>query len=176
MKSYRLLVTSAAVGVLAFATIGPASAALTGPSTATFEVTAGSLAITVPASANLGTKPNTVLAGTVSGPLGQVQVNDARSGTAGWVASVISTSFVPTPAGTALAASAVSYTVGSVNQVGTAVYTPANRPDLTAVGPVLTATAVTGDNSATWNPTITVAVPGGALAAIYTATVTHSLV
>jgi hypothetical protein len=169
-----LLVTTAAVGVLALGTVGPASAALSGPSTATVEVTAGSLAITVPASANLGTKANSVLAETVSGPLGQVQVNDARSGATGWVASVISTTFAP-PAGTAIAASAVSYTIGTVTKVGTATHTPANAPNLTGVSVVLSASAVTGDNSATWNPTINVLVPGGSLAAVYTATITHSV-
>jgi len=32
------------------------------------------------------------------------------------------------------------------------------------------------DNSATWNPTIHVAVPGGTAAGTYTATITHSVV
>ena len=42
-----------------------------------------------------------VQAGTISGPLGQVQVNDARSAAAGsgWVASVISTAFWTPPPG-----------------------------------------------------------------------------
>ena len=49
-------------------------------------------------------------AGTISGPLGQVQVTDARSAAAGsgWIASVISTAFTP-PAGPAIPASNVSY-------------------------------------------------------------------
>jgi hypothetical protein len=40
----------------------------------------------------------------------------------------------------------------------------------------VTATGITGDNSATWNPTITIAVPGGMAAGIYSATITHSVV
>lgn len=39
----------------------------------------------------------------------------------------------------------------------------------------MTATGITGDNSATWNPTITVAVPGGMAANVYSATITHSV-
>ncbi len=41
--------------------------------------------------------------------------------------------------------------------------------------PVVTATGITGDNSATWNPTITVTVPGGTVAGTYSAVITHSV-
>jgi hypothetical protein len=118
-----------------------------------------------------------VAGGTISGPLGQVQVNDARSAAAGsgWVASVIATAFTP-PTGPAIPANRVGYTVGVVTPVGTATYTPNNPPDLTAVSPAVTATGITGDNSATWNPTINVAVPGGMAANTYNATITHSVV
>jgi hypothetical protein len=149
-----------------------------GPSAATITVTAGVLEISVPASAgNLGTRANTVSGGTISGLLGQVQVSDARGAAAGsaWVASVISTAFIP-PTGTAIAASAVSYTAGTVTKTGTATYVANNPTDLTAVIPAVTASGITGDNSATWNPTINVAVPGGMAAAVYSATITHSVV
>jgi hypothetical protein len=140
-------------------------------------VQGGFLSITVPTDAgNLGTRTNTVTGGTVSGPLGQVQVNDARSAAAGsgWVASVISTAFTP-PAGPTIPASAVSYTAGPITKVGTATYVPNNPGNLTGVSPAVTATGITGDNSATWNPTINVAVPGGTIAAVYSATITHSV-
>lgn len=133
--------------------------------------------ISVPTDAgNLGTRANSVAGGTISGPLGEVQVNDARSAIAGsgWVASAISTAFTP-PSGPAIAASAVSYSSGTIAKIGTATYT-ANEPgNLTGVAPVVTATGITGDNSATWTPTITVAVPGGMAANVYTATITHSV-
>jgi hypothetical protein len=160
--------------MLALGSAIPASA-----TTGTITITAGSLSITVPADAgNLATKAETVAAATVSGPLGEVQVNDARNPVAGsgWVASVISTSFVPVPAGTAIAASAVGYTVGTITKVGTATYTANNPPNLVGVTPAVTATGITGDNSATWNPTISVAVPGGTAVGVYTATITHSIV
>ena len=174
MRISRLLLATA-TGVLGLGFAAPASA---GPTTATLTITGGALAITVPTSpVSLGTRANTVGGGTISGVLGVVQVSDARSAAAGsgWVASVISTAFTP-PAGPAIAAGAVSYTAGTITKVGTAVYTANDPPDLTGVSPAVTATGITGDNSATWSPTISVLVPGGMAAGTYTATITHSVV
>lgn len=72
-------------------------------------------------------------------------------------------------------ASAVGYTVGPIVKVGTATYTANDPADLTGASPAVTATGITGDNSATWNPTINVAVPGGMAANSYLATITHSV-
>ncbi len=169
----RQLLLATATSLFALGTALPASA-----TTGTITITAGSLSITVPADAgNLASKANTVLAETVSGSLGQVQVNDARNAAAGsgWVASVISSAFTP-PAGPAIAASAVGYTAGTITKVGTATYVANNPPNLTGVAPAVTATGITGDNSATWNPTISVAVPGGTATGVYSAIITHSIV
>ncbi|MDQ1517801.1 MAG: hypothetical protein QOE80_3631 [Actinomycetota bacterium] len=174
MRTHRLLIAIAA-GMLTLGIALPASA---DPTAAAVTVVGGVLAITVPTdSGNLGTRANTVAGGTIRGSLGQVQVNDARSAAAGsgWVASVISSAFTP-PAGTAIAASAVGYTAGVITKVGTATYTANNPPDLTGVSPAVTATGITGDNSATWNPTINVLVPGGMAAGVYSAIITHSVV
>lgn len=171
----RRLLAAAVAGLFVLGSVQSASAA---PTPATLTVTGGSLGITVPSTtADLGTRANTVQAGAVSGPLGQVQVNDARSAAAGsgWVASVISTAFTP-PSGPAIAASEVGYAAGTIVKVGTATYTANNPPNLTGVVPAVTATGITGDNSATWNPTITVTVPGGMAAGTYSATITHSVV
>ena len=174
-KRTRALLVGLAVGALMLGIIVPAAAADT---TATVTVTGGFLTITAPTTAgNLGTRGNSVGGGTISGPLGQVQVEDARGAAAGsgWVASVISSAFTP-PAGPAIAASAVSYNAGVVTKVGTATYTANNPSNLTGVSPAVTATGITGDNSATWNPTITVNVGGGMAAGVYSATITHSVV
>lgn len=176
--STRSLLVAVAAGILLLGLAAPASGETTGPSAATITVQGGTLAITVPTDAgNLGTRANTVAGGTISGPLGQVQVNDARSAVAGsgWVASVISTAFTP-PAGPAIPASAVGYTAGTITKVGTATYTANDPVNLTGVAPAVTASGITGDNSATWNPTINVAVPGGMAAGVYSATITHSVV
>ena len=169
-----LAATAVAAALLAQGTL-PAAAADT---PATLTVTGGTLSISAPtASANLGTRANSVQGGTITGALGVVQVNDARSAAAGsgWVASAISTAFTPT-AGPAIAASAVSYTARTITKVGTATYAANDPSALTAVARVVTATGITGDNSATWSPTITVTVPGGMAANTYAATITHSVV
>ena len=175
----RLLLTTTLAATLALVTLaGPAGADTTGTTTATLTVTGGALAITVPVDAgSLGTRANSVGGGTISGLLGQVQVTDARSAPAGsgWVASVISTAFTP-PAGPAVAASAVSYSAGTITKVGTATYTANNPGNLTGVSPAVTATGITGDNAATWTPTITITLPGGMAAGTYSATITHSVV
>ncbi|MEA2506798.1 MAG: hypothetical protein QOH48_1416 [Actinomycetota bacterium] len=174
----RALFLTTIVMMLILAIALPISAVAAGDSAATITVQGGFLSITVPPNAgNLGTRSNTVNGGTISGALGQVQVNDARSAAAGsgWVASVISTAFTP-PAGPAIAASAVSYSVGTITKVGTATYTANDPGNLTGVSPAVTATGITGDNSATWNPTVTVTVPGGMAAGVYSATITHSVV
>jgi hypothetical protein len=165
-------------GTLAFAVALPASAATSGTTDASVTVTGGFLSITVPANAgSLGSLTNTVGGGTISGPLGQVQVEDGRSAAAGsgWVTSVISSAFTPS-AGPTIAASAVSYTAGAITKVGTATYTANNPGNMTGVAAAVTASGITGDNSATWTPTIHVAVPGGMAAGTYTAIITHSVV
>jgi hypothetical protein len=153
---------------------GSASA---GTSDATITIEGGSLSITVPSeTVDLGTFVNVVGGGSVTGQLGEVKISDARSAAAGagWVASAISTAFTPL-AGPALAASEVEYAVGDMTKVGTATFESHDREDMTAVAPVITATAITGDNSATWNPAITVVVPGGMAAGVYSAIITHSV-
>jgi hypothetical protein len=174
MRTRSLLVVLAA-GLLSLGIALPASADTT---TASVTVTGGTLTISAPAAAgSLGSIANSVSGGTISGTLGQVQVNDARSAAAGsgWVASVISTAFTPS-AGPTIAASFVSYTAGTITKVGTATYTANNPGNLTGVSAAVTATGITGDNSATWTPTINVAVPGGTVATTYSAIITHSVV
>ena len=104
-------------------------------------------------------------------------MNDARSAAAGsgWVASVISTAFTPRPARRS-ARAAVGYIAGPITKVGTATFTANDPTDLTGAVPAVTATGITGDNSATWNPTITVTVAGGKAAGVYSGTITHSVV
>lgn len=169
----RRALAASIVGLLALGIAMPAIAA----TPATITITGGALEISAPTTGvALGTLTNTVGGGTISGALGQVQVNDARSAAAGsgWVASAISSAFTPA-AGPAIAASAVAYTAGTITKVGTASYIANDPGNLTGVSPVVTATGITGDNSATWNPTISVAVPGGMAAGVYSATITHSV-
>ena len=176
MRTSPAFLCTVFVGMLTLGTAVPASAVdLT---TATVTITAGVLAISASGSAgNLGTRSNTVSGeAVISGSLGQVRVIDARSAAAGsgWVASAVSSAFAP-PTGPELAGSLVSYVAGPIEKVGTATYEANDPSGLKTVQAVVTATEITGDNSATWTPTISVAIPDGMAAGVYAATITHSV-
>jgi hypothetical protein len=179
MNKRSLLVvaaTASAAGMVMLAIAGQASA-VPGGTTATVTVQTGFLTLSVPVDAgNLGTVVDTVPGSSISGTLGQVQVSDARSSIAGsgWVATVSSSAFTPST-GATIAASAVGYTAGAITKVGTASYLGSNPADLTAAVAAVTATGITGNNSATWTPTIHVFVAGGTLAGVYSGTITHSV-
>jgi hypothetical protein len=170
----RALLLAGGGGVLMLGLAGPACA---GETSATVTVTGGALSMTVPVSAgNLGTRENTVSGGTISGQLGEVQVSDARAAAAGsgWVVTVISTAFTP-PSGPTIGAAEVGYTAGAITKVGTATFTANNPANLTGVVSAVTATGITGDDSATWDPTINVFVAGGMAAGVYSGTITQSV-
>lgn len=170
-----VLSACAALGVAA----GSADAASN--TTTTFAVNAGALGVTVPASASLGAgNPGT----SISAALGSVSVSDARALlTAAWTASATSTAFT-TGGGTTpetIANSNVSYWSGAATATtGLGTFTPgqANAGAAVTMGSTVTAFTLAsgvGNNSATWNPTIVVAVPSAAVAGTYTGTVTHSV-
>ena len=81
----------------------------------------------------------------------------------------------PRSSGPTIGAASVGYTAGPITKVGTATFTANDPPDLTGAVAAVTATGITGDNSATWNPTINVAVAGGKAAGTYSGTITHSV-
>lgn len=179
MRTRTPLALAAAAAALAAGAglASPASATVTHVSVA---IDAGSLSITVPVTTpatpvDLGSLP-VVDGGKINGSLGQVQVLDNRNASAGasWVASVISTAFAP-PAGPAIGAANVGYIAGAITAQGTVTLVANNPPDLTGVTAAVTASAITGNNSATWNPTIEVTVPGGLASGIYTGMITHSV-
>ena len=168
-----LAACSFAIAAVGFGATLPASASGTA---LTLTLTGGSLEISAPATADLGSA-TTNSAGTVySAQLGDIVVTDDRgaSAGAGWVASAISTALTP-PAGPAIAATYISYTDGTITTTGTV--TVANNDPTTIIGvsPVVTATAVTGSNTATWNPTLTIHIAGTFVAGVYTGSITHSV-
>ncbi len=170
---HALVGASTGILILTGLVAAPPASAATG---VTLTVIGGALSISVPASVDLGTWTNSVSGGTISAELGQVQVLDARSAAAGsgWVASVISTALTPA-SGPTIGAASIGYSAGSITKVGTATYTDNDPSTLNGVVPAVTASGITGDNSATWNPTIDVHVSGGTAAGRYTGTITHSL-
>jgi len=155
--------------------IVPAVATSVTPTTLT--ILAGSLSISAPSgTVNLGTISASGLVQVVVGSLGEVQVADNRNAVAGsgWVASVISTAFTPA-VGPAIAATYVSYSAGTIATVGTVTAVDNEPLSLSGVAPAVTATGITGINSATWSPDITINVPAGMVAGTYYATITHSI-
>jgi hypothetical protein len=181
VRTTASLATAALLVLAAVSAAMPADAATSGGTTTTFVVNSGALAITVPATANLGSgNPG----GSISAQLGSVSVTDTRALlTAAWTTSATSSSFTTGGATTAetIANSAISYWSGPATATtGTGTFTPgqANVGAAQALGSSRTAFALSagvGNNSATWNPTIVVAVPAAAVGGTYTGTITHSV-
>jgi hypothetical protein len=181
------VLATAVAGALVIPTV--AQAAPTADTTVTFEVLAGTLDIVAPATADLGT--GAVPGAALSGSLGAVTVTDTRAGAdASWTARVTSTDFT-TGGGTApetVLASEIDYwSGGATATTGSGTFTPA-QASAAAAAPLgnaptdpLTALAAfthasgTGNNTATWNPTLVVNVPLDSQAGVYTGTVTHSV-
>jgi ice-binding like protein/uncharacterized protein DUF11 len=139
-------------------------------------VVLGALSITAPAGADLGSAPP---GGTISAMLGIVQVTDDRAGLVGWTATTSSTDFTTgkATAPETIPVRDVRYLIsGFISTTGSATFTPTPITTMSATAQgVVTATNVDGDNSASWNPVIQVLVPAGAIAGLYSATITDSV-
>lgn len=180
MGPRRVLAVAVAAGLLTLGAVVPAAAkpTETGTATVTVTVTGGTLEISVDTTPrSLGRRASTAKAATVSGPLGQVVVRDRRGAPegSGWVASVVSTSF-RSRTGPAIPASDIRYTAGPIKRVGSATYTADDPQNLTHAKPAVTASNISGNNTASWNPTLHVDITSGLAAGVYTATITHSVV
>ncbi|MFC4536496.1 ice-binding family protein [Sphaerisporangium dianthi] len=137
----------------------------------------GALFISVPSNADLGSA--TAGAATVSAHLGDVTVTDTRdTPVATWTTTVSSTDFTTggaTPPET-ISKGSIGYSPGpATSTTGDATFTPAATGSLSSPRTAFSASDGTGDNSATWNPTITVTLPTDVVAGTYTATITHSV-
>jgi len=152
----------------------PATGTLGSGCSVTVGIIAGPLSMTAPANAILSAAAP---GGQSTGTLGQVQVTDDRGFGADWTATVSSTNFTTggssaetIPAGNA------TYAITSPVTTGTATFTNISTVNLSGnPQAVVGATSVNGNTTDTWNPTIQVAVPAGAIGGTYSATVTHSV-
>jgi hypothetical protein len=178
-----------AVALTMFAAV-PANAAVIpditdGANSVTVIVIPGAFSITSAAAGMAGDGlgvPTTADGVDVSGMKSVVNVLDARAGSAGWVASVKASAF--SLVGAELGAEPDESMAGAV-----VTYTPANlipvgNSDATAVGvltltdelqDIVTAPNTSGFNTAVWDGDLSVAIPSSALAGVYTATITHSI-
>lgn len=176
------MITVGAVLAVSIGLLTPAHAATSGDTTTTFTLTAGSLAITAPASSDLGSVATG--SATTSAQLGAVQVSDGRGALLGtWTGSVSTTDFT-TGGGTAnekITKSSIDYWSGAATaSSGVGVFTPGQLTSLLKVTlstgrTAFSAASVVGNNSVTWNPTVIVNVPSAAVAGGYTGTITHSI-
>ncbi len=183
MRARKLLVVAAITVVATGVISGTASAAPTDTGVVTFDVDAGTLDITVPATADLG-------GGTaglpLSGELGPAIVDDGRaSADASWETTVTTTDFT-TGAGVpseTVPAAVVDYWSGPATATtGDGTFTPGQADPAAAaaldnVDPLTAFTHAggTGNNTASWNPTLVVNIPLANVAGVYTGTVTHSV-
>jgi hypothetical protein len=141
----------------------------------------GPLSISVPSTADLGSGAP---AGTISANLGTVTVTDVRNDvTASWTATVSGTDFT-TGGGTAaetITRSAVSYWSGpATSTTGVGTFTPGqsnagNAQTLTTSRTAFSMGPGTGNNTASWNPSLRINVPAAAVAGTYIGTVTHTV-
>jgi hypothetical protein len=176
------IIASAAVmflggaGVLTFAV--PAFAATAGDTPVTVQVNGptGGLSISAPSSSVLlGTATASVAAQTVTGSLGNVVVTDNRAGNVGWTATVSATNFTGPQTILTTVFGNVVYTAPAATDTGIVTTVAGTQSTLSPGGPVQNATAVSGVNTATWNPSIAVLLPAGAQAGTYSSTFTHSV-
>jgi hypothetical protein len=193
-SAFSILAVTAAAGialipVAASAATTPAVLAISSTAaggdpntTVTFTVTStGTLSMTAPESVNLGTG---AVGTTIAGALGPVTVTDDRAlDAASWTVTASATDWT-TGAGTTvetIPAGDVTYDPGTITPSGTitttgSIITLANAAVGPAVDPTVVAgTAGVGDNGATWDPTISVAVPADAVAGDYVGTLTQSV-
>lgn len=163
------------LGTSALVTAVAAAPAHAGDTTTTFTLAAaGGLTISEPDSAHLGDA--NAGAASVEGSLGTVTVTDDRSLlVAAWTAQAQASDF-KTGAGTTaetVAATSVAYAPGSTTGNATAVPAPGALGGTLPL-PVMTGTGV-GNNTESWNPTITITLPAQAVVGTYSGTITHSV-
>ena len=171
MKALRMVGTTVASAVsLALFTAAPVVA--TGGDALTTSPLAASLSVAVQPSATLGGGASG--AASVSGRLGQVTVTDTRAASVNWSAFASSTPFStgtgnPTSTG-------VIYSTGLVSTTGVITIAPQSNTALNGTPTkVAGPTVVVGNTTASWDPTLTVALPANAIAGTYTGTITTSV-
>lgn len=151
--------------------VSPAAADTSGNTVATFTLAAGTI--------DIGVQPNAALTNgnagdtLVTGNLGDVTVTDGRGNLLGWTTSAASTTFTGNTGTTSLG---VLYDSGAITKTGVVTVVGTPKPLTALAVPVVVGTVVTGNNTATWNPGLTVTLPPTSLAGNYSGTITTSVV
>jgi hypothetical protein len=159
-----------ATGLMLLAAVVFPSTASADETVTTFELTGGPLTLSTAGTATLAAGTTGDLS--VTGSLGDTTVTDPRGVETGWIVTTSSTSFLN--GATTITPADVAYASGAVAETGTVDVATTDLEDMTVATAVATATA-SGNNIATWNPTLTVTLPASALAGTYTGTITTSV-
>jgi hypothetical protein len=182
MRSRNVVISAVALVMGVFALV-PSAGAATAGTIATFTVEAGGLAVTVPTS-TVALDTGTVSTGASSavGQLGPITITDTRGAMGStWITTWSSTTFLT---GTGSANEAISfdrifYASGAATATsGTGTFAPlTSTPMNTApAGRTVSWAAGMGNNSATWNPTLSFSLLSTQVAGTYTGTITLSVV
>jgi len=140
-------------------------------------VAQAALAISVPASVNLGSVPSGTTS--LSGQLGPVTVTASGLVAPSFVATVSSTGFT-NGTGQTIPNSSISYWSGPATTAALQNTTPgqltaANKQDLSVSRTAFRSSGLALSITTIWNPTIVVAIPPAAVAGTYSGTITHSV-
>lgn len=144
------------------------------------------LAISLPASANLGSAALSPAGSTLSGLLGTTTVTDTRSLSTGWTVSISATSLsdgaTPTPDTIAASKLKAYIALGNGPTVisGMAVPVTTHSTSLTGLQlsttqQVLLSATATGQNTVSYNPTIGLTIDPSDVAGTYTGTITQTV-
>jgi len=143
----------------------------------TFTLSGGSLSVAQPSSTSTLTGGALAgLAGTaLTGTLGSTTVTDARGGITGWTSTIAQTTTFTNGTTTIPVGNTKAWVASPIVPTGVAVVTSGTYltqlTGLTLSGSaqsLVTATAVVGNNSATFDPSIAVTIPSDATAGTYT--------
>jgi len=161
-----------------------ANAASSGSTNATFTLSGGAISIAVPDSSGgaISVASGSTGAASVSGQLGNTVVTDQRGAlVATWTANAASTNFT-TGAGSAnetVTKANVSYSAGlgtaPLGQVGAFVATVGGPVALAGSGGAVGSWSGTGNNTVTWNPTLTFTLSPSQVVGTYSGSITQSV-
>lgn len=150
----------------------------------TFSLTGGGLSIAEPGTAAALT--GGALAGltgtSLTGALGSTVVTDQRGGVTGWASKITGTTAFTNTTTTIPVTSAKAWVPGLVSSTGVVAATAgtylleaSGLPLTGSAQSLVTASAVVGNNTATFTPSIAVAIPSNATAGDYTGAVTQTV-
>ena len=174
MFDRKLFVLPMLLSALVIPLIAGSSNSFAASTTMTLNITGGGLSISAPATVDFGSATSGTTA-TVT--MGSVTVTDLRGVAAGgvWVTTAIATALIKSDLSSTIAPTAMSYAAGTFTHTGTVTLAKTDVTDLTSAVTVVSATAITGGNTGSWTPTMTVIVPIGTPNGAYSGSITQSV-